>query len=43
MENIIVTTWRLGASYRKRLIHNIQKAIDTKYDKVQLLSFCRFF
>jgi hypothetical protein len=34
MENIIVTTWGLGASYRKRVIHNIQKAIDTKYDNV---------
>jgi len=34
MENIIVTTWGLGSSYRKRVIHNIQKAIDTKYDNV---------
>ena len=34
MENIIVTTWGLGASYRKRVIHNIQKAIDTKYDNI---------
>lgn len=34
MKDIIVSTWGIGVSYRKRVIHNIEKAINTGYDKV---------
>ena len=34
MNNIIVTTWGIGPSYRKRVVHNINKAIDTGYDNI---------
>jgi hypothetical protein len=32
--NIIVATWGTGPTYRNRIKHNIQKAIDTGYDNV---------
>lgn len=34
MENIIVGTWGIGPSYRRRVRLNIQKAINTGYDNI---------
>lgn len=34
MEKPIVSVWGLGSSYRERIKHNIQKAIDTGYDNI---------
>jgi len=34
MKKPIVTTWGTGPTYRRRIKHNIQKAIDTGYDNI---------
>jgi len=34
MENIIICTWGISPTYRRRVKLNIQKAIDTGYDKI---------
>lgn len=34
MNDIIVSTYGIGPMYRKRIIHNITKALDTGYDNI---------
>jgi len=34
MNDIIVSTWGIGPTYRQRVIHNIVKALSTGYDKI---------